>query len=344
MLKLIRRSETRTKGETQSMQNFKGFIVHEEGSEIKGELETLSLADLSEGNVVIKVEYSSLNYKDMLAFQKNGGVVRNYPQIPGIDLAGTVLSSKDPQFKKGDQVLGAGYGLGVDHTGGLAEIARVPGKWLTKLPVTMTTRTAMTFGTAGLTAGLSIDALLKAGIKPTDEVLVTGATGGVGSIALAILAQMGYQNLTALVRKQNQIEIARKLGADATLDANTLKNGKPMQHQTFDYVLDTVGGDVAASLLSMVKVGGAMSMCGNAGGNQLKTSVLPFILRGISLLGIDSITPPAKDQDMVWQKLATDWNASEQLIVDEISLPDTLSVIQKLKEGQHLGRTIVKVQ
>ncbi|MBN7274503.1 acryloyl-CoA reductase [Ligilactobacillus pobuzihii] len=326
------------------MQNFKGFIVREEGSEIKAELETLSLADLSEGNVVIKVEYSSLNYKDMLAFQKNGGVIRNYPQIPGIDLAGTVLNSKDPQFKKGDQVLGAGYGLGVDHTGGLSEIARVPGKWLTKLPDTMTTRTAMTFGTAGLTAGLSIDALLKAGMKPADEVLVTGATGGVGSIAVAILKQMGYQNLTALVRKQNQVEIARKLGADATLDANTLKNGKPMQHQIFDHVLDTVGGDVAASLLSMVKVGGAMSMCGNAGGNQLKTSVLPFILRGISLLGIDSITPPAKVQDRVWQKLATDWDVSEQLVVDEISLSDTLSVIQKLKEGQHLGRTIVKVQ
>lgn len=221
------------------MQNFKGFIIREEGSEIKGELETLSLADLSEGNVVIKVEYSSLNYKDMLAFQKNGGVIRNYPQIPGIDLAGTVLTSKDPQFKEGDQVLGAGYGLGVDHTGGLAEIARVPGKWLTKLPVTMTTRNAMIFGTAGLTAGLSIDALLKAGMQPADEVLVTGATGGVGSIAIAILAQMGYQNLTALVRKQNQVEIARKLGAGATLDANTLKNGKPMQHQTFDYVLDT---------------------------------------------------------------------------------------------------------
>lgn len=326
------------------LENFKGFIVREKDSEVTGRIEDLSPADLSTGDVVIKVEYSSLNYKDMLAFQKNGGVIRNYPLIPGIDLAGTVVSSEDPGFKEGEQVLSTGYNLGVSHSGGLTEIARVPSEWLTKIPAAMTTRDAMIYGTAGLTAGLSITALLKAEMKPSDQVLVTGATGGVGSIATKILANLGYQHLIALVRKPGQAKIAHGLGAAEILDVSSIKADRPLQHQTFDYVLDTVGGDVAAALLSMIKVGGAMSVCGNAGGNKLTTSVLPFILRGVSLLGIDSITSPAKIQNEIWQKLAVDWNIVDELIVDEVSLDGVLRVVQKLKDGQHLGRTIVKIQ
>lgn len=325
------------------MQNFKGFVVREKAGEVDGKIEKLSLTDLSAGNVIVKVEYSSLNYKDMLAFQKKGGVIRNYPLVPGIDLSGTVVSSEDPVFKKGDKVLSTGFDLGVSHSGGLAEFARIPGEWLTKVPKNMTTRDAMVYGTAGLTAGLSLDALLKAGMKPEDHVLVTGATGGVGSIATTILASLGYKNLTALVRKPGQGKVAQDLGATQVLDAASLKVDKPLQHQTFDYVLDTVGGQIAAGLLSMLKVGGAMSVCGNAGGNQLSTSVLPFILRGISLLGIDSITPPIEEQNAIWQKLATDWNVKDKLVFNEVSLDDVLQVIQKLKKGQHLGRTIVKV-
>jgi putative quinone oxidoreductase, YhdH/YhfP family len=326
------------------MTNFKGFIVRNYDSKVEGQVEKLSTDDLSAGNVLIKVEYSSLNYKDMLAFQKNGGVIRNYPLIPGIDLAGIVISSEDANFKEGEWILGAGYGLGVSHSGGLAEIARVPGEWLTKVPENMTTREAMIYGTAGLTAGLSIKALLEAGMKPEDHVLVTGSTGGVGSIATKILAKLGYENLAALVRKPGQAKIAQSLGATEVIDASSIRSGKPLQHQTFDYVLDTVGGDVAAALLSMVKIDGAMSVCGNVGGNKLATSVLPFILRGISLLGIDSITPPAEIQNEIWQKLATDWNIVDELVVDEVGLDEVLQVVQKLKDGQHLGRTIVKIQ
>ncbi|GBG93892.1 quinone oxidoreductase, YhdH/YhfP family [Ligilactobacillus salitolerans] len=326
------------------MDQFKGYLVSETEDGVKAQIKDLTLNDLSEGNVLIKVEYSCLNYKDMLAFQAHGGVMRQYPLVPGMDLAGTVISSEDLNFKSGDQVLCTGYDLSVTHSGGLAEVARIPSEWLTKLPAGMSTRDAMVYGTAGLTAGLSIDALLKAGMKPTDEVLVTGATGGVGSVAVAILAKLGFEHITALVRKPNQVKAAQDFGATATLDAADLKVGKPLQHQSFDYVLDTVGGDVAAALLSMIKIGGAMSACGNAGGHKLQTSILPFILRGISLLGIDSIQPAAAIQNHIWDQLASDWNVIDQLTVDEIGLEDVLTVVEQLKAGQHLGRTIVKVQ
>lgn len=326
------------------MQEFKGYVVREKDESVTGSLESLKVESLSEGNVLIRVEYSSLNYKDMLAFQPRGGVIRDYPLIPGIDLAGTVVVSEDSNFKKGDKILSTGYGLGVSHDGGLSEFAKVPGEWLIKLPSQMSTRDAMVYGTAGLTAGLSINALLKAGMQPEDQVLVTGATGGVGSIATQILASLGYSNLTALIRKPGQVEVAKKLGATKILDASSLKADKPLQHQSFNYVLDTVGGNVTASLLSMIKVGGAMSVCGNVAGHKLQTSILPFILRGISLFGIDSVAPALENKKEIWEKLSSDWDVKNNLVVDEIDLENVLDVIQKLKEGQHLGRTIVKVQ
>lgn len=325
------------------MQEFSAYVVREENGQVTGEIENLKVEDLTEGSVLIRVEYSSLNYKDMLAFQKHGGVIRNYPLIPGIDLAGTVMSSTTAAFKEGDQVLGTGYGLGVTYNGGLAEYAKLPEEWLIKLPADFSTRSAMIYGTAGLTAGLSIAALLKAGMKPSDQVLVTGASGGVGSIAVKILASLGYKNLTALVRKPGQVDVVKGLGATTTLEVTELQLGRPLQHQTFDYVLDTVGGDVAAALLTMLKTAGAMSMCGNVGGHKLSTSVLPFILRGVSLLGIDSVTPAIEKKDEIWQKLATDWNVTDKLVVDEVPLAGVKKVLQKLKAGQHLGRTIVKI-
>lgn len=323
------------------MQKFSAYVVRKEDEEVVGELTDLNLTDLTAGEVLIRVEYSSLNYKDMLAFQSHGGVIRDYPLIPGIDLAGTVVSSAVPEFQAGDQVLSTGYGLGVSYNGGLSQYAKLPAKWVLKLPAGLSTKDAMIYGTAGLTAGLSVNALLQAGMQPTDQVLVTGATGGVGSIATKILAHLGYQNLTALVRKPQQVQVAQKLGATAVLDATTLQVGRPLQHQTFDYVLDTVGGDVTAALLAMLKSGGAMSVCGNVGGNQLQTSVLPFILRGVSLLGVDSVAQPLSQKAAIWQKLATEWRVADELVVDEVSLAEVQDVLRKLKDGQHLGRTIV---
>lgn len=325
------------------MQKFSAYVVRKEDEEVVGELTDLQLEDLGEGDVLVQVEYSSLNYKDMLAFQPHGGVIRNYPLIPGIDLAGTVVSSTVPDFQPGDQVLSTGYGLGVSHDGGLAQYAKLPAEWVLKLPAGLSTKDAMIYGTAGLTAGLSVNALLKAGMRPTDQVLVTGATGGVGSIATKILANLGYQNLTALVRKPQQVQVAQGLGATTVLDAATLKVGRPLKHQTFDYVLDTVGGDVTAALLAMLKSDGAMSVCGNVGGNELQTSVLPFILRGVSLLGVDSVAQPLSQKAAIWQKLATQWRVADQLVVDEVTLTGVKDVLQKLQAGQHLGRTIVKI-
>lgn len=325
------------------MQKFSAYVVQKEDENVSGELVDLNLEDLTAGDVLIQVEYSSLNYKDMLAFQPHGGVIRNYPLIPGIDLAGTVVSSAVPDFQPGDQVLSTGYGLGVSHDGGLSQYAKLPAEWVLKLPAGLSTRDAMTYGTAGLTAGLSVNALLQAGMQPTDQVLVTGATGGVGSIATKILANLGYQNLTALIRKPQQVQVAQDLGATEVLDAATLKVGRPLQHQTFDYVLDTVGGDVTAALLAMLKNSGAMSVCGNVGGNQLTTSVLPFILRGVSLFGIDSVAPALLQKAAIWNKLATEWRVMDQLVVDEVTLVEVKDVLQKLQAGQHLGRTIVKI-
>ncbi len=329
------------------MKNFKALVVREDNSNVSVQIENeLTINQLNDGEVVIKVHYSSLNYKDMLGAQKNGGVIRSYPMIPGIDLSGTIIESKDSNFFVGQEVLVTGYNLGMSHTGGLSEFARVPSSWIVPLPVHLNAKDAMAYGTAGLTAGLSIKALENNGMKPTENqtILVTGATGGVGSIALQILAKMGYKNLIALVRKEYQIDVAKKLGAtDVILVENFDFGKKPLNKQKFNYILDTVGGELLSNLIPFVSYDGSISMCGNAAGIKLETTVLPFILRGINLLGIDSVNISHEKRVQIWNKLSNEWKVSASLLLEEISLEAVPEILSKIKNGAHLGRTIVKI-
>ncbi|MFG3612803.1 YhdH/YhfP family quinone oxidoreductase [Rummeliibacillus stabekisii] len=327
------------------MDTFKAIIVKEQQDQVIYGLEDVHMDALSEGDVLIKVAYSSINYKDMLAVQKNAGVIRNYPMIPGIDLSGTVVSSTDSRYTEGQKVLVTGFGTGVSHTGGFAEYARIPGDWIVPLSNNLTLKDAMVFGTAGFTASLSIMALEKKGLDVNKDarILVTGSTGGVGSVALQILSKIGYNNIAALVRKDYQVEVAKSLGATEIVFAHELGElNKPLNKQNFDFVLDTVGGDIASVLIPQISYGGSMSMCGNAGGIKISSTVLPFILRGISLLGIDSVNVPIKDRPAVWERIANDWNISQTTLINEISLDEVPQTIEAIKNGQHVGRTIVK--
>jgi len=327
------------------MDTFKAIVVKENHDQVIYGLEDVNLDSLSDGEVLVKVAYSSINYKDMLAVQKNGGVIRNYPMIPGIDLSGTIVHTTDNRYTEGQKVIVTGFTMGMSHTGGFAEYARVSGDWIVPLPVNLSLKDAMVFGTAGFTAALSIIALEEKGmdLNKNPRILVTGSTGGVGSIALQILSKIGYKNITALVRKEHQKEVAKSLGATDVIFANELgEQNKPLNKQNYDFVLDTVGGDIASVLISQISYGGSMSMCGNAGGIKLTSTVLPFILRGINLLGIDSVNVPIKDRDYIWEKIANEWNISQTTLINEISLEKLPNTIEAIKNGQHLGRTIIK--
>jgi acrylyl-CoA reductase (NADPH) len=327
------------------MNTFKAIIVKEKQDEVIYGLEDVNLDSLSDGEVLIKVAYSSINYKDMLAVQKNGAVIQNYPMIPGIDLSGTIVHTTDNRYTEGQKVVVTGFTMGMSHTGGFAEYARVPADWIVPMPVDLTLKDAMVFGTAGFTAALSILALEEKGmdVNNNPRILVTGSTGGVGSIALQILSKIGYKNISALVRKEHQVEVAKSLGATNVIFVNELEEqDKPLYKQNFDFVLDTVGGEVASVLIPQISYGGSMSMCGHAGGLKLTATVLPFILRGISLLGIDSVNVPINNRGYVWDKIANEWNISQTTLISEISLKELPQTIEAIKNGHHLGRTIIK--
>jgi acrylyl-CoA reductase (NADPH) len=328
-----------------SMDTFKAIIVKEKHDQVIYGLEDVNLDSLSGGEVLIKVSYSSINYKDMLAVQKNGGVIRNYPMIPGIDLSGTIVHTTDNRYTEGQKVIVTGFAMGMSHTGGFAEYARVSGDWIVPLPAQLSLKDAMIFGTAGFTAALSIMALEEKGmdLNSNPRILVTGSTGGVGSIALQILSKIGYKNIAALVRKENQIEVAKSLGATDIIFSDELGvQNKPLNKQKFDFVLDTVGGEIASVLIPQISYGGSMSMCGNAGGIKLTSTVLPFILRGINLLGIDSVNVPIENRGYIWEKIANEWNISQTTLISEISLKELPQTIEAIKNGLHLGRTIIR--
>lgn len=325
------------------MKKCKALVVEAPG---KVALKTLTLDKLGFGDVLVKVAYSSVNYKDMLALEPRGGVLRTYPMIPGIDLSGWVVESSNPLFSAGQEVLVTGYDLGVAHPGGFAEYAQVPADWLIPLPEGLSLKEAMILGTAGVTAALSLLELEQAGMTPeaTPRILVTGASGGVGSLALQLLVQAGYQGIQALVRKPYQVPFVTELGASEVLLASDLDaTGKPLERQAFDYVLDTVGGPVLSQILPKVAYGGAVTTCGNAGGLKLEATVLPFILRGIRLIGIDSVAIDSEKRKKIWSLLAQEWKLRGDGCTQVISLEEIAGTAQKLKTGQHLGRTIVEI-
>ncbi len=323
--------------------SFKALVLEKKENKVIPRVKTVHKGSLSKGDVVIKTAYSSLNYKDMLAFKENGGVIKNYPMIPGIDLSGTVVSSTDEGFQEGDKVLATGYGLGVSHSGGFSEYEKVPGYWLIKLPRKLSLKDAMSIGTAGFTAALSVDALINNGMNLDDQIMVTGATGGVGSIAMQILKKLGCSNLSALVHRPESEKLAKKLGASQVVTSDSLGEPKLMANQQYDFVLDAVGGSVAEALIPQIKYDGTITMCGNAAGVNLNTNVLPFILRAVRLIGIDSVQVQLPQRIRIWDLLAGDWNINDKIINNEINLAEVPKVIKQIEKGGHIGRTIVKL-
>ena len=310
------------------------------------EVTQLDEGQLPEGDVVIDVEYSTLNYKDGLAITGRSPVVRKWPMVPGIDLAGTVSQSSHADWKAGDKVVLNGFGVGEAHWGGLAQKAKLKGDWLISLPAGITARQAMAIGTAGYTAALCVDALVKNGVTPDrGEVLVTGATGGVGSVAIALLAKAGF-TVAASSGKASEADYLKQLGASTVIDRNELSApGKPMQKERWAGVVDSVGSHTLANACAQTRYGGSVAACGLAQGMDFPASVAPFILRGVSLLGVDSVMAPKAPRLAAWARLAKDLDMSLLDVIggQEIGLSGAAAAAAELMDGKVRGRIVVNV-
>ena len=302
-------------------------------------------AELMEGDVTVRVEWSTLNYKDGLAVTGKAPVVRRFPMIAGIDFAGTVEQSSHPEWKAGDKVICNGWGMGETHLGAYAQKARVKGDWLVRLPEGMSARAAMAIGTAGYTAMLAVLALEKHGLTPkSGAIVVTGAAGGVGSVAIAVLSKLGYHVIASTGRMSEEAYL-KGLGAAEVIDRNELSGpAKPLAKERWAGGIDSVGSTTLANVLSMTKYGGAVAACGLAAGMDLPSSVAPFILRGVSLLGIDSVMCPIALRKVAWTRLASDLDPSKLAeITHEIQLDEVIAAGAKILAGQVRGRMVVKI-
>ncbi|MBT9506973.1 MDR family oxidoreductase [Rhodoferax sp.] len=300
---------------------------------------------LPQGDVTVAVAYSTLNYKDGLAIANKGPVVRNWPMVAGIDGAGTVLESSHPDWKVGDAFIHNGWGVGETHWGCLSEKARLKGDWLVKLPPAFTPRQAMAIGTAGYTAMMCVMALEDHGVKPdAGEILVTGATGGVGSISIALLGKLGYK-VVAATGKASEEAYLKSLGAESIIDRATLASaGKPFQKERWAGVVDAVGSHTLANALAQTRYGGVVAACGLAQGMDLPTTVMPFILRGVTLAGIDSVMAPLAKRQRAWDRLARDLDpVLLESMVEEVSLEDAIAKAHDLMAGKVRGRVVVKI-
>ncbi len=337
------------------MQTFRAFRIVNEDGKIRGSVVTAALDELSagpaaagrdvQGEVLIKASYSSVNYKDALAATGTGKILRRFPLIGGIDVAGVVASSTDSRFRDGDPVLVTGYDLGVAQDGGYAGYVQVPGDWVVPLPDGLTPFDAMALGTAGFTAGLSLVRLERNGLQPArGKVVVTGSTGGVGSIAVAALARLGYQ-VTAITGKDDAREYLQQLGAREVLSRATLEMGtRPLEKARWAGAVDAVGGDMLAWLTRTTDYCGGIASTGLTGGIELHTTVMPFILRGVSLIGIDSVTCPMETRTQVWRRLATDMKPPAlRSIATEIPLEGLPDAFATLLAGKARGRFVVNL-
>ncbi|HEX5340639.1 MAG TPA: oxidoreductase [Gammaproteobacteria bacterium] len=325
---------------------FTAYRIHQVEKKTVARFEELTLDDLSPGEVVVKVQYSSVNYKDALAATGKGKIMRRFPLVGGIDLAGSVVSSSDRRYKKGAKVLVTGCGLGEDHDGGYAEYARVKGEWVIPLPKGYTTQSAMGLGTAGFTAALAIHRMEHNGSHPqAGPIVVTGATGGVGSFAVNMLAKRGYE-VVAVTGKPDAQEYLKQLGAGSILLRSEINYGdKPLEKIQWQGAVDNVGGEMLTWLTRSVGWWGNIASIGLAGSHELNTTVMPFILRGVNLLGINSMATPRKLRLKIWDRLATDLKPSKlKLIANETVLFDDLPrVFSKMLEGRQRGRVVVKI-
>ncbi|MGG6361950.1 NADPH:quinone oxidoreductase family protein [Peribacillus frigoritolerans] len=329
------------------IQQFDALVVNKQDDQFTVNIQELSLDDLPQGEVLIRVHYSGVNYKDSLAAIPNGNIVSSYPIVPGIDMAGVVVSSEDSRFKEGDEVIATSYGIGVSQSGGYSQFARVPAEWVVPLPDGLTMKEAMIIGTAGFTAALSVLRLEENNLTPEQgSVLVTGATGGVGSFAVSILSKLGY-SVEASTGKESEHGYLKAIGASTIVSREDVYDGKlrALGKQKWSGAVDPVGGEPLASVLSQIKYGGAVAVSGLTAGTSLPATVFPFILRGVNLLGIDSVNCPMDTRLKVWHRLATDFKLEdlEQLVQQEITLKELPDVLPTLLKGEARGRTIVKL-
>lgn len=335
------------KGDNSKMETFKSMVVSEqENNTFAIEIVDKEISSLPQGEVLIQVKYSSINYKDALSATGNKGVTRKYPHTPGIDAAGIVAKSSDARFQVGDSVLVTGYDLGMNTPGGYGQYINVPASWVVKLPNNLSLRESMIYGTAGFTAALSVYRLIASGVKPEDgEILVTGATGGVGSIAVSFLHKLGY-NVVALTGKADAADMLLEIGAKDILPRNEMddQSGRIMLKERWACVIDTVGGNILATALKSTKYGGTVTTCGNVASANFSSSVYPFILRGISLIGIDSVECDMELRLKLWELMANEWKI-ESLVanVEEITLHELESKIHLILQGKLMGRTIVNL-
>ncbi len=330
------------------MQNhsYKAFYIQEKEGAFIRSVEELNTENLPANEVLIRVYYSSLNYKDALSASGNKGVTRRYPHTPGIDAAGIVEESANPDFKPGDQVIATSYDLGMNTPGGFGQYIRVPAQWVLPLPAGLSLAESMMLGTAGLTAAMSVEKLQKAGVMPgKGAVVVTGASGGVGSIAVNLLSQLGYEVLAVTGKPENR-DYFLSLGAGEILPREeiTKELKRPLLKPLWQGAIDTVGGEILAGLLKQILPGGAVAACGNAASFELNTTVFPFILRGVSLLGIDSAEYPRDQRIKVWQKLAQEWKPTRLAQLNtEVPLTGLDEKINLMLAGKLQGKVYIKL-
>ena len=325
--------------------HFKAFITEETDEGFISSIKERSIDDLPDGNVLIKVLFSSLNYKDALSASGNKGVSRNYPHSPGIDAAGIVEESDSDEFFKGDEVIVTGYDLGMNTSGGFSQYIRVPKEWIIKRPDNLGLEESMAYGTAGLTAGLCVRKILLNGIKPEDgEVFVTGATGGVGIIAVMLLAKLGF-NVVAITGKDDQTDLLISLGAKEIINRSEFEGDmkSPLAKPRWAGGIDAVGSDILSNLITATHQRAAIACCGMVGGTNLNTSIFPFILRGLSLLGIDSAETLIEVKKEIWNNFASDWKLEKiNDQIKDVGLEELSSEIEKILKGEQVGRVRLK--
>lgn len=322
---------------------YKAYLVEEVDSSYSGSVKELEMSNIEPGNVIIKVHYSSLNYKDALAATGVKGVASSYPFVPGIDVAGEILQSSSQNFNIGDKVIATGYKLGMSVFGGFGELVQIPDQWVIPLPDDLSLLNSMSLGTAGLTAGACVKKILDA--KPSSDmpILVSGATGGVGSIALNLLSKLGFE-VHAITGKPNQIKILKKMGASTIIDRRNfmVEPIKPLDKAMYSAGIDTVGGDILSKMLSMISSHGSVACCGNVAGMKFTSSVFPFILRGVSLIGIDSAESDINFKKQIWNLFSENWSLNLDDYSKVVQLDDIENEITAILNGEQIGRVVIK--
>jgi acrylyl-CoA reductase (NADPH) len=328
------------------MTTLKAYRIFNEDGKVAGRFTDMKLEELDAGDVVIKVAYSSVNFKDALAATGAGKIIRRFPCVGGVDLSGTVVESADVRFGKGDGVIATSYDIGVAHDGGYAEYARIPAGWVVPMPEGLDLFEAMALGTAGYTAALAVERMEREGLKPADgPVIVTGATGGVGSIAVDILSGCGYR-VVALTGKEAESDYLKRIGAVEVMFRSSLDLSriKPLDKAIWAGAVDNLGGDVLSWIASTMQVGGTLASVGLAASHAFNTTVMPFILRGVSLLGVDSVNTPMGLREKVWRRLGTDLKPRRlQSIATTVNFADLPGVFERVMKAQVRGRTVVKI-